>query len=226
MKRLLAVLLALLAGPGLAQTPAAGGADADAAYLEAADAARTLGAGPGGALDPALPTIHEFVDFACPVCRDAFLARHDSLEAAFVATGRANLVVRAFPIPRLLRGPHAAEAALCAGALGGAEAFGHMQRRLYKAQADWRFLRDPTPAFRDYAAEAGLDAAAFADCLARDAVAPLLVADVRLGARLGATGTPTFAFVAPGATEPADLFYGNEPLARFEQALARIPASP
>lgn len=229
MIRQLACLLVLLglciAGPAAAQT-AADSARADLALLGAAEAARTFGAGPGGALDPALPTIHEFVDFACPTCRDAFVARYDSVKAAFVETGRANLIVRAFPIPRLLRGPHAAEAALCAGALGGPDAFSHLQRRFYETQADWRFLRDPAPAFRREAADARVDAEAFEDCLARDVVAPLLVADVRLGSRLGATGTPTFVFVAPGATEPSDLFYGDEPLARFEEAFARATAAP
>jgi protein-disulfide isomerase len=212
------LLLVLLACPGSAQSPAGAAAD-DGDLLDRADAARTFGAGPGGALDPAVPTIHEFVDFACPLCRDVFFARADSVKAAFVATGRANFVVRAYPIPRLLRGPHAAEAAFCAGALGGQPAFAHFQRRLLGEQANWRFLRDPEPLFRQFAAEADLDAEAFAECVARDAVAPLLFADTRLGVTLGAPGTPTFVVVAPGATEAADLFYGNVPMERFEQGV-------
>ncbi|MEM8601702.1 MAG: thioredoxin domain-containing protein [Bacteroidota bacterium] len=220
----LALLLVLTGPSAFAQMTAADSSSADQAWLGAADAARTYGAGPDGALDPALPTIHEFVDFACPSCREAFETKLDSVKAAFVATGRANLVVRAFPIPRLMRGMHATEAAFCAGAIGGRDGFEFVQRRLYLTQPDWRFLRDPTPAFRQAAADAGLDAAAFDECLARDATAPLLTADTRLGASLGAGGTPTFVFVAPEATEAADLFYGSEPMTRFEEAFARTLA--
>ncbi|MEM1268565.1 MAG: thioredoxin domain-containing protein [Bacteroidota bacterium] len=209
-----------LAGTTLAQTPtAADSASADAAWLGAADAARTYGAGPNGSLDPSVPTIHKFADFACPTCQRVYDARSDSIKTAFVETGRANYVVRAFPLPRLLRGPHASEAAFCAGALGGQDAFNTFERRLYATQSDWRYLRDPLPVFRQESAAAGLDQERFEECLARDATSPLMALDLRLGASLGASGTPTFVFVAPGASEGADLFYGEEPLSRFEEAL-------
>ena len=66
------------------------------------------------------------------------------------------------------------------------------------------------PAFEHYAREAALPLAAFRDCYTRDAVAPLIMTDLRLGGRYGATGTPTFVFVPPGrSATPADRFYGN-----------------
>ena len=217
----LALLLALSAPSALAQMAAADSSSADAPWLANADAARTY----GGGLDPALPTIHEFVDFACPKCRDVFETKLDSVKTAFVATGRANLVVRAYPIPRLMRGMHASEAVFCAGAIGGRDGFEFLQQRLYLTQPEWRFLRDPTPAFRQAANDADLDAGAFEECLARDVTAPLMIADTRLGATLGAGGTPTFVFVGPDAEEPADLFYGSEPMTRFEAALTRTLTS-
>ncbi|MEL6616620.1 MAG: hypothetical protein AAFQ43_12835, partial [Bacteroidota bacterium] len=67
----LVLLACLTAAPSLAQT-AADSSSADAGWLAAADAARTFGAGPDGALDPEVPTIHEFADLACPSCRRAF----------------------------------------------------------------------------------------------------------------------------------------------------------
>jgi protein-disulfide isomerase len=204
---------------------AADSASADAAWLAAADAARTFGAGPDGALDPSLPTIHKFADHACPTCRRVYESKTDSVKAAFVATGRANFVVHAFLLPRLLRGPHAAEAALCAGAIGGARGFRAFERFLYTTQSSWRFLRDPEPIFFRGVALARLDPNLFEECLYRDAVAPLMAADLRLGASLGASGTPTFVVVAPGASEAADLFYGEEPLSRYEEALARAMRS-
>ncbi|MEL6703094.1 MAG: thioredoxin domain-containing protein [Bacteroidota bacterium] len=221
---ILALLLVLSAPTALAQMAAADSSSADAPWLANADAARTYGGGLNGAFDPTLPTIHEFVDFACPTCRDVFETKLDSVKAVFVETGRANLVVRAYPIPRLMRGMHATEAVFCAGAIGGRAGFEFLQQRLYLTQPDWRFLRDPTPAFRQAASDADLNAGAFEECLARDVTAPLMIADTRLGATLGAGGTPTFVFMAPDAEEPADLFYGNEPMARFEEAFARTLA--
>ncbi|MEM8560273.1 MAG: thioredoxin domain-containing protein [Bacteroidota bacterium] len=223
-RHVLALLLVLSAPAAFAQMTAADSSSADAPWLANADAARTYGAGPDGAFDPTLPTIHEFVDFACPTCRTVFESKLDSVKAAFVETGRANFVVRTAPIPRLLRGMHGAEAVFCAGALGGRAGFEFFQRRLYLTQPDWRFLRDPAPAFRQAAADADLDAEAFDDCLERDATAPLMAADLRLGIGLGVGGTPTFVFMAPEASAPADLFYGEEPLARFEEAFARTLA--
>ncbi|MEM1055399.1 MAG: thioredoxin domain-containing protein [Bacteroidota bacterium] len=215
----LALLVVLVAPPVLAQT-AADSSSADAAWLASANAARTFGAGPNGSFDPGVPTIHEFADLACPTCRRAFETRIDSVKSLFVQTGRANFIVHAFPLPRLMRGPHAAEAMLCAGAIGGREGFSALQRHLYATQPDWRFLRDIGPHVCRAAAKAGLDPVDFDECIARDAMAPLIAADLRLGASLGASGTPTFVFMAPGAREPSDVFYGTEPLARYEDALA------
>jgi len=85
----------------------------DAELIARADAARTWGS------DPSLPTIDEFVDMACSDCADFHMERGDSLLSRIVAGGRANYVVRIYPIPRLMRGYHAAEALLTAGAVGG-----------------------------------------------------------------------------------------------------------
>ncbi|MEM6327285.1 MAG: thioredoxin domain-containing protein, partial [Bacteroidota bacterium] len=176
----LAALVLLTTVPAAAQV-AADSSSADAGWLAAANAARTFGAGPDGALDRTVPTLHEFADLACPSCRYAFETRMDSVKSRLVATGRANLIVHAFPIPRLMRGPHAAEAVLCAGAIGGREGFASLQRHLYATQPDWRFLRDIGPFVRRAAAEAGLDPVDFDECISRDAMAPLIASDLRLG---------------------------------------------
>lgn len=217
---LFAFLLVLGTPSALAQmTSAADSASADAELLRRADAARTYGT------DTLRATVHEFSDPACPTCRDFHLARKDSLSTRLA--NRANFVYRFTPIPRLLRGYHGAKAALCAGGVADREGFEAMLDSLFNGQASWRVLRDPYPAFEHYAREAALPLDAFRDCYVRDAVAPLIMMDLRLGGTYGAAGTPTFAVVPPGrGATPVDLFYGDEPMRRFDEALSRLPPSP
>lgn len=210
---LAAILMAAL--PALAQTPV-DSTVTDVELMQRADAARMYGS------DTTKVTIHEFVDFACSTCRAFYLERSDSLHARYVESGEVNLVIHTFIIPRLMRGFHAAEAALCAGALAGREGFEGMQSRLFTDQAEWRARRDPIPDFVAYAEQLGLPIEAFRDCLLRDAVAPLIMADMRTAGLARVPGTPTFVFLAPGQTSTEHQFYGNEPLAMFDQFLARV----
>lgn len=216
MFRSLSLLLTVLVVPTVtfAQT-AADSARADAELLRRANAARTYGS------DTLRTTVHEFSDPACPTCRAFHLARKDSLITLLAS--HANFVYRFTPIPRLLRGYHGAKAALCAGGVADRVGFETMLDSLFNGQASWRVLRDPYPTFEHYAREAALPLAAFRDCYSRDAVAPLIMADLRLGGTYGASGTPTFVFVPPGqGAMPADRFYGNEPMRRFEEVLSGL----
>lgn len=108
----------------------------------------------------------------------------------------------------------------CAGGLGGAEAFEAMHDRLLEEPSAWRGGVD-TGAFEAMATEAGLPAARFADCLSRDVPAQLIMADSRAAAAFGVQGTPTFVVLPRGAesVEEAVVFYGNEPMARFHEAI-------
>lgn len=200
----------------LAQT-AADSVRADADLLRRADAARTYGT------DALRATVHEFADPACGSCRAFHLTRKDSLHT--LLSDRANFVYRFTPIPRLMRGYHGAKAALCAGGVADRSGFEAMLESLFDGMANWRVLRDPYPTFEHYAREAELPLEAFRDCYVRDAVAPLIMVDLRLGGSYGASGTPTFAFVPPGrGATPVDVFYGNEPMRRFEEAFSRLPS--
>lgn len=207
--------LSTFAPPAAAQT-AADSSVTDVELMERADAARMYGT------DTTKVTIHEFLDFACSTCRAFYLERSDSLKAKYVESGEVNLVLHTFIIPRLMRGYHAAEAAFCAGALAGRNGFEGMQRHLFTDQADWRAMRDPVPGFVAYAEELGLPIEPFRDCLLRDAMAPLIMADMRAGGLARVTGTPTFVFLGPGQTNTEHQFYGNEPMVMFDQYLARV----
>ncbi len=217
--RSILILLALLLLPNetFAQT-AADSVGADSELLQRADLSRSYG------LDPSLATVHEFADPACGSCRAFHIERKDSLQT--LLDGQTNFVYRFTPIPRLMRGYHGAKASLCAGGVADRTGFEGMMDILFENMTTWRVLRDPYPAFEGYASELGLPIDEFKDCYERDAVAPLIMIDLRLGGFYGARGTPTFVFIPPteGAM-PVDIFYGNESMSRFEEALSKLPSS-
>ncbi len=189
----------------------------DMAWLERADASRTY------VQDSAAVRIDEFIDFACSTCQAFFILRADSLKERLVDPGSVNLVVRPFPLARLMRGFQAAEAALCAGALGDRRGFEGMQHRLFMNQATWQPLRNPIPLFEQYAQEIHLPPEEFRDCLARDAMAPLIIHDLRLGNGAQVAGTPSFVFNRGTEIHGDIQFYGNQPLEAFEDAIRRVP---
>jgi protein-disulfide isomerase len=191
------------------------GARADIELLQRADAARIVGT------ETAQVMIDEFIDFACPDCRRFHLEKSDSL-MSLVAEENAIFVLRVFPIPRLLRGFQAAEAAYCAGALAGRNGFLAMVDQIFEHQADWRFELDPSPIFEGYARTANVPIDAYLDCVARDAMAPLIINDIRVAKEGGVTGTPTFVFNKRDEFIGDEKFYGVQPMATFRESLARI----
>ena len=211
--RLTAAFLIALAAPASAQAPGSS-LQGDLQLLQRADASRSVGG------DSAAVTVIEFFDPSCSTCRDFHLQRGDSLKA--LAGPDVRVEYRTYLIPRLVRGWHGAEAAACAAGLGGPEAFAAMNDRLMEVWDAWREAAVPAELFTAWAGSLGLDGDRFADCLARDVPASLLVADVLLAGNFAVRGTPTFVFIPRGASSPDDVesFYGNQPMQRFEEALA------
>jgi protein-disulfide isomerase len=191
----------------------------DHPLLERADRSRMFG-------DQNAPVvIEEYVDFACPDCRVFHVEGAPAVNDRFVETGEAYFIFRAFPIPRLMRGYHAFEAALCAGAVADQAGFVAMRDLLFQHQSVWRFRLDTRPLFTEYARTAELPAEEFADCLDRNAMAPLILADYQMAGRLEVQGTPTFVVNRRGTPFTGEeRFYGNEPLRRFEEAIERVMA--
>lgn len=172
-------------------------ARADLPLIRRADAARTRGIAQNGAIDTLRPTIHEFIDHACPSCRE-FTRNHGDSLTAMAASWRANLVIRVAPIPGLLRGAHAAEAAFCAGGIGGPSAFDAVHRALLDDQGTWRFARDPLARFLEITTRAGVDSVAMRACLRTGATRPLVLSDARLAGQYSVEGTPTILVTRPG----------------------------
>ena len=202
----------------LQQDPAAGLALSmmDVGFLERADNSRIY------MVDSTLARIDEFIDFGCPTCRSFYILRTDSLKATFVDTGRANFVVRMFPLARLMRGFHAAEAALCAGGLNDRQGFEAMQHRLYMNQSVWQPLQDPIPVFLQFAADINLPLEEFQACLIRDTVAPLILSDMNLAQVLAVDGTPTFVVNRGGELTGEVRLTGEEGISSFEEAVNRL----
>jgi protein-disulfide isomerase len=188
----------------------------DVAFLERADNSRIY------EVDSTLARIDEFVDFGCPTCRSFYILRTDSLKASLVDAGKANFIVRMFPLPSLMRGFHAAEAALCAGGLNDRSGFEAMQHRLYMNQSVWQPLQDPIPVFLQFAVDVGLPLEEFQACLIRDTVAPLILSDMNMAQLLVVEGTPTFVLNRGGELTGDVKLTGDDGIASFEEAVSRL----
>ncbi|UCC71830.1 MAG: thioredoxin domain-containing protein [Gemmatimonadota bacterium] len=215
MRKALALLLGMTFLTAAAAMAQESGARSDIPLLERADAARTVGS------ETAVIVIDQFIDFACPDCTAFHMQKADSL-LAMVEEEDLRLSIRFYPIPRLLRGFQAAEAALCAAALVGRPGFLGMLQQLFEHQADWRYALDPTPVFDSYAEGIGVPLDRYRECAARDAMAPLIISDIRMAKDAGIPGTPTFVFNKRGELTGDVQFYDVQPMARFREAIEQI----
>lgn len=188
--------------------------ESDADLLERADSARRFGNG------AAAVVVDEFLDFACPDCARFHLTSSRELEALVEEEG-VLFVARVYPLPRLMRGFQAAEAALCAGAIGGREAFSGMEDRLFAGLETWRSMADPTPELEEYARQTGVPVEEWRDCVARDAMAPLILSDIQQARSAGISSTPTFVFNPAGSYSGQIQVSGSDALARFPEAIER-----
>jgi protein-disulfide isomerase len=209
--RILLVLSFFFVSTATAQTDVR----ADIPLIQRADTARIIGS------DTAQVMIDEFIDFACPDCRQFHMEKADSLQA-LVAERNAILIIRVFPIPRLMRGFQAAEAAFCAAAFAGQPGFLGMLDQLFTYQNAWRGELDPTPFFEAYAEDLNVPLAEFRDCMKRDAMAPLIINDIRLAKDAGVLGTPTFVFNKAEEFNGDEQFYGVQPMSRFEESIETV----
>lgn len=207
-------LLAIAATAAAAQK-----SDADIEKLSRAGTSRTVGN------DSARVMVLEFLDFECPICAAFHVQRSDSLRAALGTDVR--MVYVNFPLTQHMYSLHSAEAATCAGAIGGRAAFTKMADALYRQQKEWTDAPDPSAMFAKYAQQAGVDAALFADCRARDVMAPLILSDLETAGKFGIGGTPTFVVLAQGAKSAGDAFSvaGNVPLSQIVELINKARAS-
>ncbi|HEX2189364.1 MAG TPA: thioredoxin domain-containing protein [Longimicrobiaceae bacterium] len=187
------LLLALLAAPACAQTPANRGeerATAAAAGAPGIDSvqARASRARVRGS-EQAPVTIVEVSDFQCPYCRQFTEEAYKQIDSAYIRPGKAKLVFIAYPIPQHTEAWAATEAAYCAGAQGQ---FWPMHDRLFAAQREWSGQPGAAGRFAGYAQALRLDMDAYRRCVDEDQVASMIVNDVMQASSAGISGTPTF----------------------------------
>jgi len=134
------------------------------------------------------------------------------LYEAYIATGKVKQVFFQYPLDSIHpQARKAAEASLCA-AKQGAEAFWMMHERLFETARDWSGQANPGEQFKQYAANLGLNADAFAACLESGETAIQVQIELERGEAAGVQGVPAF-FVN-------DWFVsGAQPFAEFQRVI-------
>jgi protein-disulfide isomerase len=153
-------------------------------------------------------TIAEYSDFQCPFCRKAGLEIAPQIEAEYVATGKAKLVWKQFPIEGE-ESVWAAEASECAAEQN---AFWEYHDTLFLNRTGINVGTFVIGNLKIIAKELGLDTEAFNACLDEGRYRDKVAADYGEARRREVTGTPTF-FV--GQT----MVVGAKPYSAFKEAI-------
>jgi protein-disulfide isomerase len=162
-------------------------------------------------------TVEEYSSFQCPFCGRFFAETYPDLISEYVEQGKVLYIFNDFPLAGQPQSPKAAEAARCAGDVGGAQAFWDMHDTIFGNQSEWSGQSDADELFKGYAAELAVDQAAFDECLDSGRMADLVQADWQEGRARGVNGTPSF-FIND------ELLVGAQPFQAFASALDRALA--
>jgi protein-disulfide isomerase len=132
-------------------------------------------------------TFVEFLDFECEAC-GALYPQIEQLRKDY--GDRVTFVVRYFPLPSHANAERAARAVESAAQQGK---FEQMYQRMFETQREWGDQQSPKDdVFRGFAADLGLDLAAFDAAYKVPATLERVRADVADGQALGVQSTPTF----------------------------------
>ena len=156
--------------------------------------------------------IEEFSSYQCPFCAKYFQETQPQVMENYVRTGQVLYIYRDFPLPSQPQSQPAAEAANCAGQIGGGSAYWAMHDRIFERQREWSGKGNAGAIFEGYAGELGLDVDGFRECLDSGATQAQVQADSVEGNERGVTGTPTF-FINGRP------LVGAQPFAAFVQAI-------
>ena len=151
-------------------------------------------------------TIIEFTDYQCPFCEQHFNETFPQIKEQYIDKGLVRYVVLDFPLVAIH--PHAYEAAQVAECAGAQDKYWEMHDKLFGEQSKWASLGSATDVFKQFAADLGLDTAAFDSCLAKGDVNAEIDGDQQEGIRAGVQGTPAFIVggVFVSGAQPFDVF--------------------
>ncbi len=134
-------------------------------------------------------TIWEFVDYQCPHC-----AQFSSFTGRLI---RQNYVDNGGPVRWIMYDfvigsfPHSIPAALAARCAGEQGQYWPMHDVLLARQNRWAVVDRPTPVFRDFAEELGLDLGAYDACMSERRGLMEIAAARQYGTQHGVNSTPT-----------------------------------
>jgi len=151
-------------------------------------------------------TLTAFEDFQCPFCLRFTLLNEPVIVEEYVLTGKVRFEFKHLPI----LGNESRTAAIAATCASDQGLFWALHERLFLVQLDAGQLtaeklnagRFSIEKLQQYAAEAGLDAAAFNTCLMSPAAADRVTAQLREASALGLRGTPSFLVNGEPVTRP------------------------
>ncbi|HEU0014962.1 MAG TPA: thioredoxin domain-containing protein [Longimicrobium sp.] len=198
--------------------PAAGRAPALSPDSLLARADRGRARGP----EQAPVTLVEVSDFQCPYCREFAATTYAKLDSAYLKTGKVRMIYINYPLTTHREAFAAAEAAMCAGAQGK---FWPLHDRLFATQREWSGQADAAKRFAGFAREAGVDMAAFSECVDNDRTAGLIVGDAMQAASAGINGTPTFMLMSRAGQKALSGAIPFEQLSHEIEAMLAAPAS-
>jgi protein-disulfide isomerase len=169
-----------------------------------------------GAEDAAF-TLIEYSDFECPFCKRFHSTAREFIER----NSEVNWVYRHFPLD--FHNPGAqkqAEAAECAGELGGNEQFWRYTDRIYeRTRSNGKGF--PVENLVPLAVEIGLDENAFESCFDSERYRDKVLQQFANGQASGVSGTPG-SFLRHNASDETVPISGAQPLAVLEQVLQQL----
>ncbi len=132
--------------------------------------------------------IVEYSDYDCPFCKQ-YHETMNKIIAEYGVDGKVAWVYRQFPLEQLHpNAPRISEAAYCVGELGGDEAFWKFSDTVFgekEINTGTNMTRLP-----EFAVTAGVDKAAFTNCLESGKHKATVEASIEDGVKAGARGTP------------------------------------
>lgn len=171
--------------------------------IEAALKERAIG-------DPAAPvTMIEYASLTCPHCASFHNDTYKAFKARYIDSGKVRLIYRDFPLDGV-----ALRAAMMARCTIDQRYFGLLQV-LYKSQNNWARAKDPVAELAKIGRLAGIDQAAFDDCMASEELINGILEVRQKAAADGVRSTPTFIIgdkVYPGSRSIEEFAEIIEPL--------------
>jgi len=157
-------------------------------------------------------TIIEFGDYQCPSCRAFWRDTLPRIKKDYVDTGKVRIVFRDFPITEIH--PEATVAAIAADCAGDHGKYFEFHDKVFREQ-DRRgrdIVRFKAADLKRWAADIGIAAAAFNECVDTERHKAEVEKDHKDGADVGINGTPVF-FIN------GRLIAGAHPFATFQKVI-------